>query len=229
MPGRPHQKKKSEESNSSLLLPRSRAVSRLGSFGRRHVDGVRDRSVERRHEQRTLAIELGALALRDRVTALLVQRHAGIAVHTVHQNLEVEVRSGGQTGGSDVGDRLRDRHASTATDAPGKAAQVSVSRDESIAMEDLAHVAIAALASGEQNDTVADRAHGRALPGRVVDPLMTAHRPEKRMTSPAAAAGNAAKGDRRAQEGGTKRPTVLIEVVTADTRACITTRLDRLA
>src|SRR5687768_6197463 len=220
-------KKRSEESISSLLTPRSSWL--LGRFRRRHLDNCGDYMVQRCDEKRTLAVELGALTFGDRVPALLVERHARIAVHTVDEHLEVEVRRGRETGRADVGDGLRDGHARAAPNALREAAEVAVTRDEAVAMANLQHVAVSAFATGEEHDPIPDRAHGRARRRGVVDALVATHRAENRVTTHAEAARDSAECHRRAEKRGAQRTTRLVEVVAADTRARITNRLHRLA
>src|SRR5213075_2525426 len=154
--------------------------------------------LERGHHLGAPALEGGSLRGRHRVTAPVAQRRAGVALNSVHEDLEMEVWSSCQAGHADVRNGLPDRHVGARVNAGSEPTQVSVARNEAVAMPNLEHVAVSISPAGAHNRAVANRADRRSRRRRVIRSLVLLPDAENWMEATAKRAGDPSKFERRA-------------------------------
>src|SRR5262249_54529424 len=132
--------------------------------GRRRLEGG--------DHSRALPLESDPLASGNRIATMVAERRARIALHAVHEHLEMEVRAGRESGRAHVRDGLPDFDARAHVDARRESAEMAVPRYKSIPVTKLEHVAVPVPPPSADDDTVADGAHRRSERRRVVSALV---------------------------------------------------------
>ena len=117
---------------------------------------VRNSGTKRSKSPIPQSLENSSLRGRNGIATLHLKCNLGITLHTIHEDLEVQVGAGGKTALSNGANGAANGHVRAAMNALCKVAQVPIATDISVAMAHIDHVAVSTLAAGEDNDAVAN-------------------------------------------------------------------------
>src|SRR5438876_906728 len=131
---------------------------------------------------------------------------------TVHQELVMQVRTGGESGRADVPDRLLLADPLPHVQSLREFREMAVARADAVGVPDLDEIAVDAVAARLGHDAVRGGANRRAVARRVIGALVGSPALEDRMEASTEAARDVAEAQRRPQKGATQRAaTIVIE------------------
>ena len=157
-------------------------------------------TLETRKQPVTFLLERSALSRRHRGPTAELDS-ARILGNAVHAELVMQMGAGGETGRTDIPDRLALFDSDTCSNVAGEPAQVAIPSGDTVQVPQLDQVAVAARVSGAKNNAIA-RCHHRS-PGRrgVIGPFVAASETEHWVKPPSReVGGDTAKFNGRPEE-----------------------------